>query len=103
MTGVTVTFQYDEGSFDRERIETVAEKAHPSFQGVPGLRLKAFTIDEPGLRAVNIYLWESAEAAHAFFGDELRERVTGLYGVAPAIEFLEVAALVDNAAAPVAG
>ncbi len=103
MTGVTVTFQYDEGSFDRERIEQVAEKARSAFEGLPELRLKAFTIDEPGRRAVNVYLWESADAARAFFGDELRERVTGLYGVAPVIEFLEVTALVDNAAAPVAG
>jgi hypothetical protein len=103
MTGVTVTFQYDENSFDRQRLEGIAEQARPTFEGLPGLRLKAFTIDEAGFRAVNLYLWESADAAQAFFGDELRERVTGLYGVAPAIEFLEVATLVDNAAAPVAG
>jgi hypothetical protein len=49
-----------------------------------------------------VYLWESEAAARAFFSPELAERVTGLYGVAPAIEFAEVAALVDNAAAPVA-
>jgi hypothetical protein len=30
--------------------------------------------------------------------EELRERVTGLYGVAPAIEFVEIAAIVDNSA-----
>jgi hypothetical protein len=28
----------------------------------------------------------------------LRERVTGLYGVAPAIEFVEIAEIVDNSA-----
>lgn len=102
MVGVIVTFQYDDGSFDRQRIEGVAEKARSAFRDLPGLRLKAFTVDEQNHRAVNVYLWESDEAAASFFGDELREHVTGLYGVAPHIDFVDVAALVDNAAAPIA-
>jgi len=102
MVGVIVTFQYDDGSFDRQRIEGVAEGAQSSFREMPGLRLKAFTVDEQNHRAVNVYLWESEEAATAFFGEELRERVTGFYGVAPRIDFVEVAALVDNAAATIA-
>lgn len=102
MLGVIVTFQYDEGSFDRARIEGVAEKAHPSFRGLSGLRLKAFTVDDENRRAVNVYLWESDEAATSFFGDDLRELVTGLYGVAPRIAFVDVAALVDNAETPIA-
>ena len=97
MLGVIVTFQYDESSFERARIEGVAEKAHASFRGLPGLRLKAFTVDEENRRAVNVYLWESDDAATSFFGDELREHVTGLYGVAPRIDFVDVAVLVDNA------
>ena len=55
-----------------------------------------FTIDEENKQAVNFYLWDSEEAARNFFSDELRERVTVLYGVAPTIQFLEVAVLVDN-------
>jgi hypothetical protein len=51
---------------------------------------------------VNVYLWESDDAARSFFGDELRERVTGLYGVAPRIDFVGVTALVDNAETPIA-
>jgi len=101
MVGVIVTFQYDEGSFDRQRIEGVAEQAQSSFRNMAGLRLKAFTVDEQNHRAVNVYLWEADEAAASFFGDQLREFVTGLYGVAPRIDFVDVAALVDNAAAPV--
>ena len=45
---------------------------------------------------MNFYVWESEDAARSFFSDELRERVTGLYGVAPTIEFVEIAQLVDN-------
>jgi len=39
---------------------------------------------------------DSEEAAHSFLSDELVERVTGLYGVRPALTFVEVAELVDN-------
>jgi hypothetical protein len=96
MTGVLITFQYDGGSFDRQRLEGVAEAASPAFEGMPELRFKVFTVDEAKRRAVNFYLWESDDAARAFFSDEVRERVTGLYGVAPTIDFLEIAAFVDN-------
>jgi heme-degrading monooxygenase HmoA len=95
MIGVEVTFRY-EADFDAALPRAVAEVARAQFEGMPGLRSKAFTIDEENHQAVNFYLWESEEAARNFFTDELRERVTVLYGVAPTIQFLEVAALVDN-------
>jgi hypothetical protein len=96
MIGVSVTFQYGE-TFDRGRVVSVAENARGTFQGMPGLRSKAFTVDEPRRRAMNFYIWDSADAAQRFFLDEMRERVTGLYGIEPAIEFVEIAQLVDNA------
>ena len=95
MIGVLVTFEYGD-DFDRERVTRVAQGAQAAFEGMPELRLKAFTVDEEHRRATNVYLWESEEAARAFVDDALRERVTGLYGVAPRIEFVDVAALVDN-------
>jgi hypothetical protein len=91
--GVNVTFEYG-GNFDRERIVGVADHGRTMFEGMPGLRFKFFTFDEQ--RARNFYVWESQEAAEGFFTDELRERVTGLYGVAPKIEFVEIAQIVDN-------
>jgi len=63
---------------------------------MPGLAAKFFTLDEKRQRALNFYVWESAEAAERFFSDELRERVTGLYGVSPSIEFVEITQMVDN-------
>jgi heme-degrading monooxygenase HmoA len=101
MIAVFVTFEYPE-SFDRTRVRGIAEKVKGTFAGMPGLRQKAFTLDEQGGRARNVYLWESEEAARAFFTPELALRITQLYGVAPRIEFAEVAALVDNGQAPVA-
>ena len=95
MIGVNVTFQYDQ-DFDRARVASIAENARGTFEGMPGLRSKAFTIDDDHRRAMNFYVWDSADAARAFFSDEMRERVTGLYGVEPTIDFVEVAELVDN-------
>jgi hypothetical protein len=47
---------------------------------------------------MNFYVWESEDAARSFFSEETRQRVTGLYGVEPTIDFVEIAELVDNAA-----
>ena len=96
MIGVNVTFQYDD-DFDQARVIGIAENARGMFEGMPGLRFKFFTFDDTRHRATNFYVWDSKEAAEGFFSEELRERVTGLYGVAPAIDFVEIAQIVDNA------
>jgi len=96
MHSVIVEFQYQD-TFDRARIAGIAHEARGHFEGLPGLRQKAFTIDEQNRRATNVYLWESEDAARGFFTDDLVERVTGLYGVRPSVSFVEVAELVENA------
>jgi heme-degrading monooxygenase HmoA len=96
--GVSVTFQYDE-DFDHARVVSIAENARGAFDGMPGLRSKAFTVDDARKRAINFYVWESEDAARSFFSDEMRQRVTGLYGVEPTIDFVEIAQLVDNSGA----
>ena len=95
MIGVNVIFQYED-SFDRARVIGVANNARATFEGMPGLRFKFFTLDESARRANNFYVWDSKEAALEFFSDELRQRVTDLYGVAPTIEYVEIAQIVDN-------
>jgi hypothetical protein len=95
MTGVFVTFAYD-GELDRDRVENVAREARKLFEGMPGLRYKFFTLDQARRRAVNFYAWESEDAARGFFDDALLERVTGLYGTRPTVEYAEIAEIVDN-------
>ncbi len=97
MVGVTVTFDYAYG-FDRSRVTKLAENARATFEGMPGLRYKFFTFDPDQRRAMNFYVWDSEEAARSFFSPELRERITGLYGTAPTIAFLEIAEIVENKA-----
>jgi hypothetical protein len=96
MVGVIVTFQFGD-DFDRAKVEGVARDHAPMFEGVPGLRLKVFTLDESSRRAVNFYLWESREAATGFLTPELAEMAAAAYGAPPpSIEFFDVAGVVDN-------
>ena len=96
MFAVLVAFNYAD-DFDRNRVEQIAHAAEDMFRGMPALRLKCFTVDEASRRAMNFYVWESRTAAEKFFTDDLRERVTQLYGVPPIITFLDIVEIVDNA------
>ena len=95
MIGVFVTFRYAD-NFDEQALRKIAETARARFEGMPGLRSKAFTVNSGKREAMNFYVWDSEDAAKAFFTDALLERVTGLYGVRPSVEFVEIAALVEN-------
>ena len=95
MIGVVLTFRLGDG-FDEQVVRKIAETARARFEGMPGLRSKAFTFKAAKREAANFYVWESEDAAKAFFTDQLLERVTGLYGVRPTVEFVQIAALVEN-------
>ncbi|HWT79918.1 MAG TPA: YdhR family protein [Candidatus Methylomirabilis sp.] len=95
MIGVFVTFRYGD-NFDERAVRKIAETARAKFEGMPGLRSKAFTLNSGKREATNFYVWESEDAAEAFFTNELLERVTGLYGVRPSVEFVQIATLVEN-------
>ena len=95
MIGVFVTFRYGD-NFDEQAIRKIAETGRAKFEGMPGLRLKAFTLSAGKREATNFYVWDSEEAAKAFFNDQLLERVAGLYRVPPTVEFVQIATLVEN-------
>ena len=101
MIGVFVTFRFGD-KLDEQAVRKIAETARSRFEGMPGLRSKAFTLNPAKREATNFYVWESEDAANAFFTDELLERVTGLYGVRPTVEFVQIAALVENVRTTVA-
>ena len=98
MIGVFVTFRYGD-AFDEQAVRRIADTARARFEGMPELRSKAFTVNSGKREATNFYVWDSEDAAKAFFTDALLERVTGLYGVRPSVEFVQIAALVENARA----
>jgi len=95
MIGVFVTFRYGD-SFNEQALRKIAETARAKFEGMPGLRSKAFTLNAAKREATNFYVWDSEDAAKAFFSEELLEFVTALYGVRPTVEFVQIATLVEN-------
>ena len=95
MIGVVVMFRFGD-NFDEQAIRKIAETARGKFEGMAGLRSKAFTFSSAKRQATNFYVWDSEDAARAFFSDEMLQRVTGLYGVRPEVEFVQVAAMVEN-------
>jgi heme-degrading monooxygenase HmoA len=95
MIGVFVTFRYGD-AFDEKAVRKIAETARLKFERMPGLRSKAFTLNPGKREAANFYVWDSEEAAKGFFTDALLEQVAGLYGVRPGVEFVQIAALVED-------
>lgn len=95
MIGVYVRFSFDQ-DLDEQKLRKIAEGASPQFEGMPGLRSKAFTFDAGKREACNFYVWNSEEAATKFYSEAMLTRVTGAYGVRPSIEYVEIASLVDN-------
>jgi heme-degrading monooxygenase HmoA len=95
MIGVFVTFRYGD-NFNEQAVRKIAETARGRFEGMPGLRSKAFTLNSGKREATNFYVWDSEDAAKAFFTDQLLEQVAGLYGVRPRVEFVQIATLVEN-------
>src|SRR5262245_12181875 len=96
MIGVFVTFRYAD-NFDEQAVRKIAGSARAMFEGMPGLRSKAFTVNPEKREATNFYVWDSEDAAKGFFTEEILERVTSLYGVRPSVEFVQIATLVENA------
>lgn len=69
MIGVFITFRYGD-NFDERAVQKIAETVRARFEGMPGLRSKAFTFNSGKREATNCYVWESEDAAKAFFTDE---------------------------------
>ena len=95
MIGVFITFHYTD-TFDEQTVRNIAAAAQVKFKGMPGLRSKAFTVNPDKREAINFYIWDSEEAAKAFFTEEQVDRIAGHYKVRPTLEFVQIAALVEN-------
>jgi hypothetical protein len=55
MIGVFVTFRYGD-NFDEQAVRKIAETARVRFEGMPGLRSKAFTLNSGKREAANFYV-----------------------------------------------
>lgn len=66
------------------------------FHDIPGLLRKYFILAEDQPVAGGIYLWESREAAAAFYNDNFKLIIKERYGTIPEITFFDCPIVVDN-------
>jgi hypothetical protein len=95
MIAVFITFRYGE-DFSAAKVRQLANNARATFENMPGLRWKVFSVFPELREARNVYVWDDPEAARWFFTPEGRDRVAAFYGVEPIIEYAEVCALVES-------
>jgi hypothetical protein len=98
MHTVIWTFSLPAGTSKAQLIETIKGSAH-TYEGVPGLIRKYYGIASDGdsLAGAGIYLWESRDAADAFYTSEWVAMVTKRWGSAPRRQDWETPMVVESA------
>lgn len=77
-----------------DAVRSSFEASAPAYQAVPGLMRKHFLRAEDGSAGGGVYLWESREAAEAWYTPEWVARVSQKFGV-PQIDYFESPVTVD--------
>jgi hypothetical protein len=94
-----VTFRHAQGAYDRARFEAINRSTAPKYEGLPGLVSKAYWYDDDARENGGIYLWETRAAAEATHDEAHLDRLESLYGVRPAVRWLDVPVFVNNSLA----
>ena len=69
----------------------------PDFLAIPGFVRKQFICRRDGKIAGGAYMWESQEAAEAFYSGSWVEGIRARYGCKPRISYYETVAIADTA------
>lgn len=77
-----------------DAVRSSFEASAPAYQSIPGLTRKHFLRAEDGTAGGGVYLWESREAAEAWYTPEWVARVTQKFGP-PDIQYFESPVTVD--------
>ena len=78
----------------RARIEEGFVKAVPTYQKVPGLLRKYFTVNDTGFGGM--YLWKDRASAEAWYSPAWRARGKAAYGVEPQVTYFDSPVQIDN-------
>lgn len=73
-----------------------AKKSAPTFLGLKGLLCKYYLNGDAG--GGGVYLWESREAAEAWYNDDWWRRMEQAFGVRPTVTYYDNHIVVDNVA-----
>ena len=86
-------------SVTADQYREMCRHAAPDFRKPAGLLSKQFLLAEDGRGGGGVYLWESREAAEAFYTAGFRALIRERFGVEPQITYFETPVVVDNRAA----
>jgi heme-degrading monooxygenase HmoA len=101
MHAMAVEFTMPEGT-DFAALREVARQRVGLYEGMAGLRYKAFVVD-PGRRVYGgLYVWESRERIEAFLRSDVFQGAVAKFGQ-PEVRVYEVAAVVEPGVAATAG
>ncbi|MFM9852846.1 MAG: hypothetical protein ACKVOJ_08600 [Sphingomonadaceae bacterium] len=78
----------------RALIEGGFAKAVPTYQKIPGLIRKYFTVNETSFGGM--YLWKNRAAAEAWYTPEWRARAKATYGVEPELTYYDSPIQIDT-------
>ncbi|GIW10041.1 MAG: YdhR family protein [Chloroflexi bacterium] len=99
MYGVLVQFPA-EAPLSTEQCRQRWEAIAPMFEKEPGFVHKAFLRSPDGITWGGFYLWQSREAAEAYYTPEWRQRMSERYGAEPSVTFFEVPAVAGASVRP---
>ncbi|WP_088623927.1 monooxygenase [Oceanicola sp. 22II-s10i] len=71
-----------------------ARGSAPTFTGMPGLKRKYYLNGEAG--GGGVYLWESREAAEAWYDENWADNMEKKFGARPMLTYYENYVVVDN-------
>jgi hypothetical protein len=80
----------------RVRWEAIA----PVFEREPGFIHKAFLRSPDGSTWGGFYIWETEDAAKAYYNEAWRERMAARYGQPPSVTYFDVPAVSGSSARP---
>ena len=78
----------------RPILEGEFRKAAPTYQKIPGLIRKYFTVT--GDTFGGIYLWKDRAAAEAWFSDAWRARAKAAYGSEPTVSYYDAPLIIEG-------
>jgi hypothetical protein len=90
-------------SLNEPAIRELFEGVAGNYLGIPGLIRKYFGFSEDATEVIGIYLWETREAADAFYSDEWMAGVTERWGAAPRKQDWIVPVVAESTAGEVVG
>lgn len=74
----------------------LAERSAGRFRGLPGLLSKHYLHEPASGLFGGMYVWESREAAEAFYTPEWRAAIARAYGSEPMVRIFDVPLVIDN-------